>query len=1666
MLIKPPQSSTSSIRQLKDALWDGAAITSILWNHRTKDWVTNVQAADIDNDGDIEVLLSSRDGTVRVHTPLGAKKWDASSEGNYISALCAIPISGPPSPNKRSMQKQACVIVGTRNGLVYALDQDGERIPNWQYTTGRMVRQIYVHPNAPDYIVVGGQDRMVHVLSRATGQPLWRPYQTDGWVRSVFVCDIDGDQRYEILAGSGDKYLYLFDDHGQLLDKLNVGHQIYALFAAPLRTGGPMKVITSSNRSELFVWTIEKGSEGQWVAHKDWELTSASGMFEDRIHAIYVDDMNDDQEPEILLGAEDGWLYILNAKGELLWKRRFGTCIYSLLSSDINIDGQKEIIVGTEDSGVYAIQLELNSKVYTKITEEYQHALQDEQVDDNNSILKMLTPREKAILKDFIDERPPISHVQMALSKGIELMEEGHYEAALSLLLRVRQQRVQYNWSQPITTNGHIRTIDIGQLERPGKYDLVVGTDTGYIYAIDARQGADQYIWKKDVPDRIRFIGVANLRPGELDSVVALVGNRHVSVLNHQGEIVVERAFEQEAQKPRSLYINSFPTDQNKEAEILIGQENKSIAIWDANMEHIKKTIPTPQDSSILYVSRIIQPGAIDIISGSVTDHVYAYGHDGALLWSFQAQDRIQALCVDDIDGDGKAEVIVGSEDRYVYVLSNTGYLKWKYRMKRGVLNVTTAKMKLDSDDVELKTAVLVSSADSYLYALKASGDLLWKYKSRTRIKAVQAADVNEDGIVEIVVATENQLDLLQAPDRSYVFEIIQQCWEKWQKLQPDRHTAIMKFTHHPDEFIRAFSLAKLAGQHTRYEEDTKRFHDALRYEESLEVKKELVRAIVVFLLVPTYKEENARQARNFIRQLSADPEPEIRLAIVNLLTALIDLDEGLCFDYLEYFTHNVDLWVRRTVVRQINTLVEAYPERTFHLLQITMNDEEEWIQQETGRTLAHYFTVHPERVIHDSLLLLSARIKPAILEQISHSTDLPAIQHWFSSLMSLLTRFQKHTLASALDDFLAAIQDLQAFSPQYGDDYFQIYTEFRRILQIHSSNTLAQYQWTNTADDEEKDKAYSIIKTCMHIFDEFCEVANIIRGFERREAVRDLVTSLISATDKIELIRAQLRQEELRQEQAYTQGYYTLPEMAILSLLLDQFYQIVKVEINRLRGSARLVAEIRNKEIQPEKEVVVSLCVSNKGVSAADNIRVCLAEAEQDYKIVGARQQILTQLPTGGAASVEFQLQPYSPAPRLRFQITYDDAEMHAKKEEFADVFILKDRQHPYIEIANPYTSGTPIRDRHMFYGRREDIDTLREKLSSVTANKVVVLSGQRRMGKTSLVYQLKKELTYGPQVPVLIDLQGHDLQSMGHFLFGMAQRVREEMQSQRQMVVPMAERSDFLANPIDSFNFFLAQTIDSLQNEKIVFLLDEFEMLQEKINKGPLNENVLHYLRSLMQHRQGLNFLLVGAPRIRYVTEPLWSVFFNIAIHHNLKRLEQSEARALITEPVKGMLEYDMLALERMHKLSGNLPYFIHVLSEILISYCNRQHKSYVTINDINNVLEIVLEEQSGTINWIWNQPSSTTERFLLSVLAQDKGEDGRIFTFSDIYAECDVQGFHYEQQKIVAALQNLVREDLIEELHHGAQYRLPVGLFKEWLRKAKSPERVLQDECAYDD
>jgi hypothetical protein len=165
------------------------------------------------------------------------------------------------------------------------------------------------------------------------------------------------------------------------------------------------------------------------------------------------------------------------------------------------------------------------------------------------------------------------------------------------------------------------------------------------------------------------------------------------------------------------------------------------------------------------------------------------------------------------------------------------------------------------------------------------------------------------------------------------------------------------------------------------------------------------------------------------------------------------------------------------------------------------------------------------------------------------------------------------------------------------------------------------------------------------------------------------------------------------------------------------------------------------------------------------------------------------------------------------------------------------------------------------------------------------------------------------------------------------------------------------------------------------------------------------------------------------------------------------------LITVPVKE-LKYDSLAVEKIRQLTDDWPYLIHLLCGNLIRHCNKLQKTYVTINDVNITVDTVFDSGEDYFSWIWGI-SSPTEQFLLSILAQGKGGEERVFSLADIKQEYYQQGQEalYNRNDVLDVLRDLREKEIVEARQNETQFRVPVGLIKAWLRKTWPPERVIR-------
>src|SRR3989304_2536530 len=120
--------------------------------------------------------------------------------------------------------------------------------------------------------------------------------------------------------------------------------------------------------------------------------------------------------------------------------------------------------------------------------------------------------------------------------------------------------------------------------------------------------------------------------------------------------------------------------------------------------------------------------------------------------------------------------------------------------------------------------------------------------------------------------------------------------------------------------------------------------------------------------------------------------------------------------------------------------------------------------------------------------------------------------------------------------------------------------------------------------------------------------------------------------------------------------------------------------------------------------------------------------------------------------------------------------------------------------EVANPYIAGSPVSGSEMFLGREDVFAFIREALTGRHRDNVIVLCGQRRTGKTSVLYQMSRHLDER-YLCIFIDLHGLALEGLGGFVWELANSIARTLRRDYKIELPRLNRADFMADPRSSF-------------------------------------------------------------------------------------------------------------------------------------------------------------------------------------------------------------------------------------------------------------------------
>jgi len=267
-----------------------------------------------------------------------------------------------------------------------------------------------------------------------------------------------------------------------------------------------------------------------------------------------------------------------------------------------------------------------------------------------------------------------------------------------------------------------------------------------------------------------------------------------------------------------------------------------------------------------------------------------------------------------------------------------------------------------------------------------------------------------------------------------------------------------------------------------------------------------------------------------------------------------------------------------------------------------------------------------------------------------------------------------------------------------------------------------------------------------------------------------------------------------------------------------------------------------------------------------------------------------------------------------------------------------------------NPYIAGGPIFDEQLFYGR----EPLIQRILQTVHNNSLLLHGERRIGKTSLLHQVQRRLetlddpTYVFH-PVYVDLQGTPEE---RFFATLADQIFETLP------VGVTDREPALGRPGGYSHHDLVRELHGLLKQlkersrkqvKLVLLIDEVDELND------YDPRVSQSLRSLFMKRFAENLAaVVAGVRIRKEWEKEGSPWYNFFEEIEVDAISPEEAQRLVLEPVRGTFRFATGAAERIVAVTGGKPFQIQRRCLALVQRLHEEGRRTITLADVNDAIK----------------------------------------------------------------------------------------------------------------
>ena len=537
------------------------------------------------------------------------------------------------------------------------------------------------------------------------------------------------------------------------------------------------------------------------------------------------------------------------------------------------------------------------------------------------------------------------------------------------------------------------------------------------------------------------------------------------------------------------------------------------------------------------------------------------------------------------------------------------------------------------------------------------------------------------------------------------------------------------------------------------------------------------------------------------------------------------------------------------------------------------------------------------------------------------------------------------------------------------------------------------------------------------------------------------------------------------------TIGESSLPALDSARDVTRKISRLVRDELDSILGDVELETEVEPNAVVVGTENEVQVRVKNLSPLALRNVSVStlplVGETRIGYLAEGEMHSFTANIPLRPETG-PFQFE-------LRWQADRLDGQTVSDKLPLAvDVRSERENVHRADLGANPYICGSPINREEMFFGREEIIDTIQRQLSTSHHANVILLEGNRRTGKTSILKHLQTPDVLPSWIVVNCSLQegkGHKSKvglPTNEVFRLMAHRIgRAAHDAGLQVWLPDMDppaqnkrfKETFRASlstafsgprPFEVFELYIQAVLEAASPRRLLLMLDEFDKLQEGIDAGITSPQVPENIRHLLHTYPSLSAILTGSYSLKRLREEYWSALFGFGHRIPVSKLPEEDARLLVTQPVEGRLTYLPEARDLVVELCSQHPFLIQSLCDRIFKRTARSDERTVTEGVVKKAAQKMVEDNEY-FHTQWSYAGKERRRFVLA-LCQRLKEEPDPLTLSLLEMTLEEYGIALPHStRLGDDLEFLCELELLEfrDTARGSAYMLAVPLMADWIQ-----------------